>query len=607
MPQDDVIAFLSGHSLLRGIPDSELRIAAASIELVSFGDGRPLLIEGDTGSDCYFIQRGTVQVASRNLVGESLLLAELGPGALVGEIGLLRKERRTATVKAVGEVEALRLDRRSFELLAERSPLFHESLLLTVRIRMIHRMLRKASIWSDIPDAELRGLAEITTVRRMKKGELLVHAGAELDSFYMLAGGSVEVRSPNKRKTVLRAGDFFGEIGLLTDTPSEASVTASEDGELLVMGKSEFHYILDYYPPVRRQFMEMLRIRAPHLLPKAEEGQGGEAASVVLEPALPKAQERWIDVLLWLGGGFVALTVLALILRSSWLNFAALIVGGIVGPVTFVSYIRSHQLLGFSPVRLGLIFVSSAAVAVPLAWYLERVSLFGGGAEAGDFSQLRVPLTVSVIEESAKLLVCLALIRTKQMRFLMDAVVFGAAAGMGFAAVESVIYGWSNLEAASSIGMLSVLWIRALLSPFGHGTWTAIAAAGIWIGTASRTSGQVDAASRRRFRPQVALLLLAAVVGLHALWDLHYSNGLAKLGTMVAVGCVGLSLLYILIRNGRREELRAFAALNPYVRESLKHADPEAEAGGELRCAGCGTVSPQGTRYCARCGSALRA
>ncbi|MFD2332759.1 cyclic nucleotide-binding domain-containing protein [Cohnella sp. GCM10020058] len=602
MTREDIIAFLGEHVLLRGIPEQELRIAAASIEPVSFEDGRSLLVEGAAGEDCYFIKRGSVQVSSRNLVGKTLLLAELGPGALVGEIGLLRRERRTATVTANGEVEALRLDRRSFELLAGRSPLFHESLLLTVRLRMIHRMLRKASIWSDIPDAELRGLAEITTVRPMRKGELLVKEGDQADSFYMISSGRVEVRSAGRRKTQLRQGDFFGEIGLLTGMPSQMSVMAAEDGELLVMGKSEFQYILDYYAPVRRQFLEMLRIRAPHLIPQAG---GAETPAVVPESALPKGKERWVDVLLWLGGGFVLLTVLALLVRSEWLSFATLIVGAFVGPVTFVAYIRGHQLLGFGTLRLGLIFLSSAVVAVPLAWYLEHMSLFGAGQS--DFSSFQTPLTVSVIEEGAKLLVCLALIRTKQMRFLMDAVVFGAAAGMGFAAIESVIYGWSHLEEASSLGMLSVLWIRALLSPFGHGTWTAIAAAGIWIAAGAWAPGAGRESRRRRgIRPWRAALLLAAVVALHAAWDLQFAGGLAKVGMMAAVGGAGIGLLYLLVRTGRREEYRAFAALNPYVQEAVRHVEQASIVPGELRCDGCGTVSPRETRYCARCGRALR-
>jgi RsiW-degrading membrane proteinase PrsW (M82 family) len=68
----------------------------------------------------------------------------------------------------------------------------------------------------------------------------------------------------------------------------------------------------------------------------------------------------------------------------------------------------------------------------------------------------------------------------------MDAVVFGAAASMGFAAIESMIYGWTSLGTGASGSMLAVLWLRALLSQFGHGTWTAIAAVGIWHGLTSR-------------------------------------------------------------------------------------------------------------------------
>lgn len=211
MTREDIIAFLGDHALLRGIPAPELRIAAASIEPVSFEDGRSLLVEGDTGTDCYFIKRGSVQVSSRNLVGKTLLLAELGPGALVGEIGLLRSERRTATVTAIGDVEALRLDRRSFELLAERSPLFHESLLLTVRIRLIHRLLRKASIWADIPDAELRGLAEITAVLPMKKGDVLVREGEEADRFYMVVGGASKYGRQDGERRSLERATFSGK------------------------------------------------------------------------------------------------------------------------------------------------------------------------------------------------------------------------------------------------------------------------------------------------------------------------------------------------------------------------------------------------------------
>src|SRR5690606_15079383 len=137
------------------------------------------------------------------------------------------------------------------------------------------------------------------------------------------------------------------------------------------------------------------------------------------------------------------------------------------------------QLLGFRPSRLIKTLLLSALVAIPTAWILQKLLLYSD-FRLLSISGLRIPLTVAIIEETAKLLFCLVLFRTKQLRFLMDAVVFGAAAGMGFAAIETILYGWSQLVSDSTGGMLAVIWGRALLSPFGHGTWTAIALAGLW-------------------------------------------------------------------------------------------------------------------------------
>lgn len=607
MSSEDVFSFLREHPLLRGTPDDELRIAARSIQSIDYTDGQSLLVEGEMGTECYFIRTGNVQVSSRNLVGKSMLLAELGPGALVGEIGLLQNERRTARVTAIGDVSALCLDRQLFESFAESSPLFHESMLQTVRIRMIHRKLRNATIWSIIPDAELRGLAEVTTVRKVAKGETVVAVGETTDQFYMVSKGRLEASEKGRKRTTLLEGDFFGEAMLLTDTPSEVAITASEDSELLVMGKSEFLYVLKYYAPIQKQFMEILHIRTPHLLSKVNDEFRGERdpVSEVRNSSLAKAKERWIDVLFWLGGGFIALSLLALFLNNSWLNIVVLIVGGLVGPVTFVTYIRDHQLLGFRQTRVSLIFAGSAIFAVPVAWLLERAWLFGSDGSGGNFTQVSLPFLVSLIEESVKLLVCIALVRRKQVHFLMDAIVFGAAAGMGFAAVESMIYGWSHMEAASSGGMLSVLWIRALLSPFGHGAWTAIAAAGIWIGVASKKS-KILGNMRVAYRVGIAILLLLIVIGLHTLWDYRFATGWTKSGMMVVIGCIDILVLYVLIRIGKREELQTYTTMNPYVQEQLRHPDPDDTAGGELHCSSCDTLSPRSSRYCARCGHALR-
>lgn len=607
MPVTDVFQFLREHPLLRGVPDSELEIVARLIEPIYISDGESLLIEGDASTDCFFIHTGSVQVSSRNLVGNTLLLAELGPGSLVGEMGLLQHERRSASVTAIHDVIALRLERQSFELLAKVSPLFHESLLYTVRIRMLHRKLRKASIWSVIPDAELRGLAEVITTRKVAKGETILEMGARADQFFMVSSGRFEARRKDRKKSLLLEGDFFGEELLLADPPSECTLTALEDSELMVLGKEEFLSILGCYAPILKQFCEIIRIRHPHALPKlANELHTEQQLAVDTAAAfVPKARERWIDSLLWLGGGFLVLSLLALFLNNHILHVVTLLAGGLVGPVTFVAYMRDHQLLGIKQTQVSLLFAASGIFAVPVAFLLERVWFMNNAVSTIDYSQLGAPLAISLIEEGAKLVICFLFARPKRMPFLMDALVFGAAAGMGFAAIESMLYGWSHLEQASSLGMLSMLWIRALLSPFGHGAWTAIAAAGVWL-IVSALRPRTRKSDKRAWKVFGAALLVLIVITLHALWDFQFGSSMVTVGVMVAIGCMDVVLLFILIRAGRKEELHSFTTMNPYVQEQLRHHVPEDTAAGELYCGSCGSASPRSARYCARCGHALR-
>jgi CRP-like cAMP-binding protein len=82
---------------------------AARLEPVHFDAGAWLMREGDPGSDFLLIDRGEVEVSQAGAA-----LGTLGPGAGVGEIALLHDVPRTASVRAVGPVDAFSLDHESF-------------------------------------------------------------------------------------------------------------------------------------------------------------------------------------------------------------------------------------------------------------------------------------------------------------------------------------------------------------------------------------------------------------------------------------------------------------------------------------------------------------
>lgn len=84
--------------------------------VVNYSRGDVIIQQGDAGQHIYLVRQGSVDV--RTLEGGFIVdLTTLGPGSLVGEVAEVGNVRRTATVVAAGQVEALRFP--GPELIAE--------------------------------------------------------------------------------------------------------------------------------------------------------------------------------------------------------------------------------------------------------------------------------------------------------------------------------------------------------------------------------------------------------------------------------------------------------------------------------------------------------
>jgi protease PrsW len=215
---------------------------------------------------------------------------------------------------------------------------------------------------------------------------------------------------------------------------------------------------------------------------------------------------------------------------------AVVMLGNFMVPVTYVVffYERSHlsdltlPITATSFIYGGLLGVFAAALLEPLLLHgLNLLAVF----------------EIGLIEEFAKIFGVLVIARRQRHHDEMDGLILGAAAGMGFAALESTGYAFTAF--LSSGGSLSatvaVTLLRGLVSPMGHGTWTAILA-----GVLFRESP--DGRVRINRKVIEAYLVVAA---LHGLWDLLPSL-LAALAVSVtgiligqaAVAAVGFALLW---------------------------------------------------------------
>ena len=78
-----------------------------------YGDGDEIVRQGETGDCMYVIQMGQAE-AIQGKEGKAVRLAVLGEGDVFGEMALFERKSRSATVRALGEVRVLTIDKKTF-------------------------------------------------------------------------------------------------------------------------------------------------------------------------------------------------------------------------------------------------------------------------------------------------------------------------------------------------------------------------------------------------------------------------------------------------------------------------------------------------------------
>ena len=218
--------------------------------------------------------------------------------------------------------------------------------------------------------------------------------------------------------------------------------------------------------------------------------------------------------------------------RNPALMPGLIVLGAFVVPVSFVALVR-ELLPGAQvpPATVATCFLSGGVLGTAAASLLEY----------GTRHELEVPhaLLVGGLEEPAKLVIPLLLFAVSGYRRTADGLIVGVAAGMGFAAFETMGYAAGPLLGAHvNVGASeSTLALRGVLAPSGHAAWTGLVCAALWW-TRGRTGGA---------RVVAPAALLIAIL-LHGAWD-----GFAAPLAQTPVAVTSLALLVGSLVLARRE------------------------------------------------------
>jgi CRP/FNR family transcriptional regulator, cyclic AMP receptor protein len=116
-------------------------------------------------------------------------------------------------------------------------------------------VLRAIPLFASCTDDELELVASAAERATYRAGEPLISEGEEGWEFFVLTAGSAEVTRGGRRLATIGVGEFVGELSLLDGGTRNASVTALEDVEVLLLAYDEFWEVISRAPGLDKKLL----------------------------------------------------------------------------------------------------------------------------------------------------------------------------------------------------------------------------------------------------------------------------------------------------------------------------------------------------------------
>jgi CRP-like cAMP-binding protein len=248
---------LSPLPLFSSLEKEGLRALIECFEMFTVPAGKEVIREGEEGAEAYIVARGELEVRRQGGAdeGEEVTLARLTNGALFGEMALLSRAPRAASVVACRPSILLMARRDALEAVAEKRAEVGIELAAHCRRRMVANLVRTSQVLLAVDPADRPSLVERFETRVFEKGDKLIEEGRPTSGLHLIASGEVAVigheegGEPFVIKT-LGAGDVVGEVALVFRRDANADVVAVHPTVTLHLPREEFVSLIREHPAI---------------------------------------------------------------------------------------------------------------------------------------------------------------------------------------------------------------------------------------------------------------------------------------------------------------------------------------------------------------------
>lgn len=214
----------------------------------------------------------------------------LGQGQFFGEMSLISGRRRSATVTAGTDCILVESSRRSLLTLMHSVDAVRRVVEESFLMRAIQSQIAPGCSSEDIAE-----LVQTATVEKYAAGEEIFHEGDPGDCLQLIRRGSVTIsRDIGGREIVLAyvpAGQYVGEMALVSDAPRSATVRAAIATETVRLDGAAFKRLMQEHPDVRTRVQAVYKERLTSDMDRSHEPETGDIISFLLEQGLGEATD----------------------------------------------------------------------------------------------------------------------------------------------------------------------------------------------------------------------------------------------------------------------------------------------------------------------------
>lgn len=120
-----------------------------------------------------------------------------------------------------------------------------------------HGALTRLALFADLDGSQIDALAHLMDEESFAEGDRVLREGLSGNAFYVITDGRAAVRIDGQERALLHAGDFFGDVSILTgDSPGADVVAVGGELRCAVLPGPELRPLLRARPEVAIRMLE---------------------------------------------------------------------------------------------------------------------------------------------------------------------------------------------------------------------------------------------------------------------------------------------------------------------------------------------------------------